>query len=884
MKQLRNYLSMAFLACLILTGCGGKGGGDGEAAVSDSGGISYNGITTQAHITSANAASIFSIVYDGFPGLASSTTSSARSFQPFSAPVNNMILFDRHHVNHSILQSTRQVKRAKAVSVNDTYNGSVSGTLTVTGDIVSDTGTGVLTETYVNYNNGDGTTHDAVIVWKIDGYDKQMRMITDATLSFTSWTIKATGYDVTFSGSWKIQKNVQYKNMWQTYNFTARDNSTMDTFRFENFLLVSTYDNFINPYYVTLTIKGRTYVARYGYVDTQTDFPLTYVFSNDHPHGGGPIKIMGTESNTVITPISEIYFRMEIDENGDGAFESKKAYAWSKITGDPVDVPPAANAGPDQIVVQGTVVTLNGSASSDPFGNPLTYSWSMTAKPAGSAAVLSGASSATVTFTADIPGVYNIGLTVNNGKMNSSPDVAAILATAMPLDSIAVTPSNTNVVEGRDRQFKATGIYSDKTTLDLTEKVTWKSSDPSKATITMFGMAMGRAVGSVTITAEMDGISGSTTLTVTPVLLETITINPLNPVIVKGTTQQFNATGIYNNVTAGPITSSATWSSSNPSVAIFSNTSGSHGVVTPISAGSTTITASLDGITGTSVVTVANWTLQTMGFASIGSNLYSVASSSSLIVAVGDNAGIYTSSSGTIWTKRPTNIPDNGIPSLQAAAWCGTKFFIVGSPGGTNNNAAILSSPDGITWTSHDSGVFTYLYGVACSGTQVVAVGGSGTILTSPDGNTWAQRDAGTPFALYTGIIWTGSQFIIVSNPILSSSDGITWKQWPGIPIYMSSVVWTGTQFNAVGSGFYMSSDGISWTQQSSDYANSIAWSGTQLVAVGGVSLKSAAYTSPDGATWSSYAFGPSSILNAVVWTGSQFVAVGSYGSILTSP
>ena len=88
--------------------------------------------------------------------------------------------------------------------------------------------------------------------------------------------------------------------------------------------------------------------------------------------------------------------------------------------------PPVANAGPGQSVALSATVQLNGSASSDPDGNPLTYRWSILSKPNGSSAVLSNANIVNPTFTADRPGDYVAQLIVNDGSTNSAPDTVAI--------------------------------------------------------------------------------------------------------------------------------------------------------------------------------------------------------------------------------------------------------------------------------------------------------------------------------------------------------------------------------------------------------------------------------------------------------------------------
>ena len=93
---------------------------------------------------------------------------------------------------------------------------------------------------------------------------------------------------------------------------------------------------------------------------------------------------------------------------------------------------PVANAGPDQTVAVGSVVNLNGSASSDPEDAPLTYSWSLVTRPSGSSATLSGAASTTPSFTADVDGTYIAQLIVNDGFLNSPPDSVTIDTSNVP--------------------------------------------------------------------------------------------------------------------------------------------------------------------------------------------------------------------------------------------------------------------------------------------------------------------------------------------------------------------------------------------------------------------------------------------------------------------
>jgi len=87
---------------------------------------------------------------------------------------------------------------------------------------------------------------------------------------------------------------------------------------------------------------------------------------------------------------------------------------------------PVANAGNDQNVTTGSLVTLIGTGSSDVDLDPLTYTWTILAKPQGSGIVLSDVNAVKPTFTPDYNGEYVINLVVNDGTADSTQDKVTI--------------------------------------------------------------------------------------------------------------------------------------------------------------------------------------------------------------------------------------------------------------------------------------------------------------------------------------------------------------------------------------------------------------------------------------------------------------------------
>jgi hypothetical protein len=103
------------------------------------------------------------------------------------------------------------------------------------------------------------------------------------------------------------------------------------------------------------------------------------------------------------------------------------ALTWSTSFQSRANEAPIADAGADQVVFEGTKVTLNGSGSTDADGDSLTYLWTLLTQPSGSKARLTQNKSVNPTFTADQLGVYEVQLIVRDGVVDSAPDTVVVV-------------------------------------------------------------------------------------------------------------------------------------------------------------------------------------------------------------------------------------------------------------------------------------------------------------------------------------------------------------------------------------------------------------------------------------------------------------------------
>lgn len=150
----------------------------------------------------------------------------------------------------------------------------------------------------------------------------------------------------------------------------------------------------------------------------------------------------GTGQNTNHTYTEEGCYDVTLTvvlSNGMSGSKTRKSYIC--VESNPL--PPVADAGPDQTVCTFEEVQLDGSNSSDPNGDPLTYDWEFQAVPPGSNVDdtwLSDSTAVDPTFVPDLAGAYTLLLNVSDGT-DTDDDTVVITAEDPQVSMIPVANS-----------------------------------------------------------------------------------------------------------------------------------------------------------------------------------------------------------------------------------------------------------------------------------------------------------------------------------------------------------------------------------------------------------------------------------------------------------
>jgi Tol biopolymer transport system component len=262
--------------------------------------------------------------------------------------------------------------------------------------------------------------------------------------------------------------------------------------------------------------------------------------------------------------------------------------------------PPASIAvAPDSVFITGATyqmtATVRDAAGNQLIDQPVTWTSS---DPANLTV------SATGLLTVLSTGVYDV-----TAAANGLSATARVIVVPGPAASLEVAPTDARVgAQGDTIHLIATVRDAGGRVLVPAPTVTWASSDPAVATAradsagvyATFATVTGQNVGSAIITGTSGGASATVSVTVVPPLpAQSVTVSP-NPatVLVRGTRQLFAAVRDANGKALGGRV--VTWTSENPAVATVDST----GVVTAVVLGSTAVTATSEGLSDTTAVTV----------------------------------------------------------------------------------------------------------------------------------------------------------------------------------------------------------------------------------------------------------------------------------------
>lgn len=168
-----------------------------------------------------------------------------------------------------------------------------------------------------------------------------------------------------------------------------------------------------------------------------------------------------------------------------------------------------------------------------------------------------------------------------------------------PVASVLLLPPSDSVRVGEVRQLEVQVFDAANNRLQG-RRVHYSSAVPAIATVDTLGQLRGVAVGSVQLTATVDGKRGSATFKVIP-SVDRVAVAPLTGDIPLGSSRQLAANVLdgAGNAIAGRV---ITWSSSNSSIATVSVS----GLVSAVALGRVTITAAVEGKTGTSTIDVVD--------------------------------------------------------------------------------------------------------------------------------------------------------------------------------------------------------------------------------------------------------------------------------------
>ena len=274
--------------------------------------------------------------------------------------------------------------------------------------------------------------------------------------------------------------------------------------------------------------------------------------------------------------------------------------------------------------------------------------------------------------------------------------------------------------------------------------VTWGSNNTAVATVSAAGVVTAVAPGTATITATSETKSGTSTITVSLVPVSTVAVTPPSAgVRITGTTQ---LTAVTKDSVGGVLTGRAvTWGSSDQTVA----TVNANGLVTGVALGSATITATSEGKSGTSTITVTKIPVGSVTVAPPSKALL-VTQTVSLTATVTDSVGTVVTDRVVTWGSNNTLVATVSATGLVTAVAPGTATITATSETKSGTSTITVSLvPVSTVVVQPAQDTLTVNATAQLTATMLDSIGGllTGRVVT------WGSSDATTASVSASGLV-----------------------------------------------------------------------------------------------------------------------------------
>ncbi len=359
--------------------------------------------------------------------------------------------------------------------------------------------------------------------------------------------------------------------------------------------------------------------------------------------------------------------------------------------------------------------------------------------------------------------------------------------------SIVVSAAQSSLHLGESETLTATGAFSDGSSQNLTQSVTWQATPSTIAIIDSHGHLSSLAQGSAQVSAADQGITGNTSITIGAASLMSLAVSATQSSLPLGESELLTATASFSDGTTRNMSSSVTWKASPSTVARID----AQGELTGLAQGAVQVSAASHGITGSASLTIAPAAL--MQIAVTPNPLSLPVGESGPLTATGNFSDGTTKNLTSVvkWTSSSPSIA--GVSSAGAVLSKEVGGTTINATLGSVSGAANLTVTPAVIVALNITPAISSLLISNSSQFQAIATLSDGTTQNMTGTVTWS---AGTPIILNVtdGGLVTGAR--VGAGTVLARTASGSFKATASVTVTPLMTVSYFNRANAASSGY----------------------------------------------------------------------------------